>query len=127
MKAGYTGPYVVAARGRLRAAIRRDDRSSCLRHTVRGGNRRMGVGNSEHRRPSSDMIANFDVDLGSGRKDHINARSELDQSYTLAADHLIADLLGENDAARQQTGNLLKDDGFRFAAHRNYVLLVFFG
>src|SRR5208283_2364531 len=71
--------------------------------------------------------ANADLWAGSGLEQHVYARAELDQSHALASLQAITHFRMENDAARQQSGDLLEDDHLSIAFHRDYILLVLLG
>ena len=73
------------------------------------------------------MVAHPHFHLRVSREDHVRARAELDQPHPFAARQMIADLLGEDNPAGQQAGNLLEHHGARIALHGDNVLLVFFG
>ena len=53
-------------------------------------------------------VAGLYADLGS-REHNIHARSELDQSHTLASRQGVTDFLIQYNTARHQTGDLFKD------------------
>ncbi len=72
------------------------------------------------------MVADFDLGLGVDWEHHVHTRPKFDESHPLAAGHVIARLLNENDSPRQQTGNLLEDDRVSLAADGNDVLFVLF-
>ena len=74
-----------------------------------------------------DVVADFYIDLGGGIEQDIDARSELDEAHALAALQAIADLGIEDDAPRQQAGNLLEDNLLAVAFDGDDILLVQFG
>src|SRR5437867_2157461 len=57
-------------------------------------------------RTTFHVIADLDADMSGGGKDNVRSRAKLDQADALPADECITGLVVENDAARQQTGNL---------------------
>ena len=58
--------------------------------------------------PAETRIAGLDRDLPLGPEQHVHARAELDQPDALAGRHAVARLLVEDDAARDQPGDLLE-------------------
>ena len=73
------------------------------------------------RSPSFTWIA------AEGIEQNIHARTELDEADPFAALHAVANFQVENDAAREQAGDLLEDHGTAFAFDGHDVLLVLFG
>ena len=57
-----------------------------------------------------DPLAHFDAQFGLGRQQHVHARAELDEAHALAALHRVALAQVEDNAPRQQAGNLLEGD-----------------
>ena len=60
-------------------------------------------------------------------KMNINARAEFDEADALAAGNRVSYFEVEDDAAGDQAGDLLEDDGAAFAFDGDNVLLVFVG
>src|ERR1700678_2131631 len=74
-----------------------------------------------------DMIAELHLNGAIGIEQDIDARSEFDQADTLPASEPVSDLEVENNAARDEPGDLLEDHGTRFTFDSHDVLLVLFG
>jgi len=62
----------------------------------------------QHRRSSPNPVAKFHLDCRVRIDQNIHARAKLDQSHTLAPGYAVSNLEIENDAARDQTGDLLE-------------------
>ena len=69
----------------------------------------------------------FTLTRGRRIEQHIDTRSELDQADALAALQAVSNLGIENDAPRQQPGDLLEHHGLPVAFDGNDILLVQFG
>src|SRR5580658_10230662 len=85
-----------------------------------GRNRQQG----KHGGPSLDTIAGLHPDHCIAIEQNIHARAKLDKPDPLAAVDVISHLKIENDAARDQTRNLLEDYGAVRAFNGDDVLLV---
>src|ERR1700676_1831255 len=73
---------------------------------------------------SLDAIARLHLDRGVAIEQNIHARTKLDESDPLAAGYVISHFKIENDAPRNQAGDLLEYHGTAFAFHGDDVLLV---
>ena len=82
---------------------------------------------SQHACSAFHAVADFDVHGGGGVEHDIYTRTKFDQSHALPALDMISDFLVEDDAAREQSCDLLEDDGLPVAFDRDNVLLVLFG
>src|ERR1035437_9471379 len=78
----------------------------------------------QHARSALYPLANLDPQRCFGRNNHVNPGAELDEPDSLAAPYRFALCMVENDAPRQQPGNLLECDLEALAAHGHNVLLV---
>ncbi len=71
------------------------------------------------------VFANFDHRPRAGRQQNIAARAKLDQAYALATFHALSRAAIEDDAPRQQAGNLFENDRMAvIAAQAANTLLV---
>ena len=96
-----------------------------VRHCRR--ERSLSVQVGQHARSTFHAIPDFNFEGRGGVQQNIHARAEFDQANALSAFHSIADLLGEDDPARQKTGNLLEDHGLAIAFDGHHILLVLLG
>src|SRR5205807_1887648 len=78
----------------------------------------------DDRGPGGNALAGTDHDLPFLPEQDIRTRAELDQTDPFAGGNMVAGLLGKDDAARDQPGNLLEDHRRALALHRHHVLLV---
>src|ERR1019366_8143027 len=78
----------------------------------------------QHARSALYPLAHLDPQRCFGGNDHVHPRAKLDESDTLAALQRLPFGGVENDATRQQPGNLLEGDLEALAAHGHNVLLV---
>src|SRR5208282_2268658 len=89
-----------------------------------GGNWLRNRQKGKYRRSSLDAIARLHLDGSIAIEQNIHAGTELDESNPLAAGYVVSHLKIENDAARDQAGDLLEYYGTTFAFHGDDVLLV---
>ena len=81
----------------------------------------------DHARPGRDAHPGLHRDLPFGSEQDVDARAELDQADAFAGGHVVAGLLVKDDAARDQSGDLLEYHGGSFPLHGDDVLLVLVG
>src|SRR5579864_2760960 len=89
--------------------------------------RRFRIQESENACAALDSVADLGLDLRRRLEQHVGAGSEFDHSHPLATLHAIADFFAEDNAAREQPGDLLEDDGVTLPLECDRVLLVAFG
>src|SRR5450755_2230726 len=92
--------------------------------TDRLSNRLHNRQQGQDRRSALDAIAGLNLDRGIAIEENIHARAKLDEPHALAAGHVVSHFKVENDAARDQAGNLLKYYGTAFAFDSNDVLFI---
>ena len=73
------------------------------------------------------MVADFDADAGEAIEQDVHARTELDQADALTTLQAVSNFRMEDDAARQQSRDLLEDHFLAVAFNRDNVLLVLVG
>src|SRR4051812_19183340 len=78
-------------------------------------------------RPGGNALAGTDHDLPFVPEQDVGTRAEFDQPDPFAGGNTVAGLLGENDAAGDQSGDLLEAHRRALALHRHDVLLVHCG
>src|SRR3954451_21010684 len=78
----------------------------------------------DDRRPGGNALAGTDHDLPFLPEQDVGTRAELDQTDSFAGGNTVAGLLREDDAAGDQSGNLLEHHRGALALHRHDVLLV---
>src|SRR5260370_14174721 len=71
-----------------------------------------------------DAITGLHLDCGTAIDENIHARTKLDEANPLARGYVVSHFKIENDAARDQAGDLLEYYGTAFALNGNDVLLV---
>src|SRR5713101_3031636 len=92
---------------------------------ARAGNDRLcNRQESQYCRSSLDAIAGLHLDGGIAIEQNIHARAKLDKPNPFAAGYPVSYFKIENDAARDQAGDLLEYYGTAFAFHGDDVLLV---
>src|SRR5947209_12532518 len=69
-------------------------------------------------------VSGFYAEFGRSRKDHVSTRTKFNQSNALAARKRIPHFFSEDNAPRQQSGNLLEDHSLPFALDGHDVLFV---
>src|SRR5579875_2656364 len=79
---------------------------------------------SKNGAPGLNRISNLNSPFGPGLNQHVNPRTELDESHALAPGQLIARTLPEYDATRQSASNLLHVNSPLLAFNGEGVLLV---
>ena len=77
--------------------------------------------------PALTRISGLNHDFPLRSQQHVHARTELDQADAFARRHTVARLLVEDNAARDQAGNLFEDHGRAVALDGDDVLLVLGG
>src|SRR5580658_6122697 len=81
----------------------------------------------DHARPARHVHARTHGNLPFRSQQDIHARSEFDQAYSLARGHVVPRLFVKDDAARDQSGDLLEYHGSSFPLHCDHILLVLIG
>ena len=108
----------------LPEASRLQAKLSCRTSSDRLVLRRMDIG--QHRSASLDPLPQGHPDVRMAGQQNVYPGAELDQADPLPALHKIAYLKAEDDAPRQQSGDLFEAHIELIALHGHQILLVFF-